>query len=106
MLSIAHVLPLEPHRQIVLDQLPAQDGLAWQMARHQLDILEHDRSLAKVPRKALLDHGDLADVIPAMICENAVDLVVLGTHGRVGVSKLLLRSGAEKLHLPRADDRP
>jgi len=63
---LAHVLPPEPLRQIVLDQLPAQDDLAWQAARHQLDILEHDRSLAEVPRKELVDRGVLADVIPAI----------------------------------------
>ena len=97
-LLLAHALPPEPRRQVVLDQLPAQDDLAWQAARHQLDDLEHDRSLTEVRCKALLDRGDLADVIPAMIRENAVDLVVLGTHGRRGVSKLFLGSGAEKIY--------
>ena len=97
-LVVTHVIPAEPHRQIVNDRLPAQDDRVWEDAHHKLGEFSADRQIGGVPCKTLIDQGDLADVIPAMIREQAVDLVVLGTHGRTGVSKMVLGSGAEKIY--------
>lgn len=97
-LLVTHAVPAEPHRQVVPDRLPAQDDRVWQDARHQLEEFTHDPTLLGMPHKALLDQGDLADVIPALIREHEADLVVLGTHGRRGVSKLVLGSSAEKIY--------
>jgi nucleotide-binding universal stress UspA family protein len=97
-LLVTHVIPPEPRRQVVTDRLPLQDGRAWQEAQHKLAGVVQDRSIGDTPCKALVDQGDLADVIPAMISEQKVDLVVLGTHGRRGVSKLVLGSSAEKIY--------
>jgi nucleotide-binding universal stress UspA family protein len=97
-LLVTHVIPPEPRRQVVADRLPAQDARAWQEAQHKLAGVTQDRSIGDTPCKALVDQGDLADVIPAMISEQEVDLVVLGTHGRRGVSKLVLGSSAEKIY--------
>jgi nucleotide-binding universal stress UspA family protein len=97
-LVVMHVVPPEPHRQVVLDQLPAEDDRDWQDARHKLSEFAHDRNIGDTACRVLLERGDLADVIPEMIREQAVDLVVLGTHGRRGVSKLVLGSGAEKIY--------
>jgi nucleotide-binding universal stress UspA family protein len=76
----AHSIPPEPHRQIPTDPLPAQDELIW------------------IPYRTLLERGNVADVISAMIAEQAVDLVVMATHGRRGVSKLIFGSEAEKIY--------
>ncbi|MGO9088555.1 MAG: universal stress protein [Candidatus Sulfotelmatobacter sp.] len=97
-LVVMHALPPEPHRQVVLDQLPAENDRVWQDARHKLSEFAHDRNLGHTACRVLLERGDLADVIPELIQEQAVDLVVLGTHGRRGVSKLVLGSGAEKIY--------
>ena len=67
-------------------------------ARHKLDEFIEDRLLAALPCSTLLDRGDVADVIPAMIHDYDVDLIVLGTHGRHGVGKLILGSAAEKIY--------
>lgn len=48
--------------------------------------------------RRLSARGDLSHEIPRMIQENNVDLVVLGTHGRRGVSKLVLGSGAQTIY--------
>lgn len=97
-LFVAHVLPAEPHRQVVPDRLPIQDDYAWHDAREKLNEWTEDPSLGDTPCKALLDQGDLAKVIPQIIREQQVDLVVLGTRGRRGVSKLVLGSSAEKIY--------
>ena len=90
-LLATHVLPA-PHRERAVD--PAD----WYEAHQQLDQFCANRSISGTPYKALLDQGDLADIIPEIIREEEVDLVVLGTHGRRGVSKLVLGSGAEKIY--------
>jgi nucleotide-binding universal stress UspA family protein len=97
-LLITHVLPPQPHLQVPLDRLPAQDDRVWENTHHKLAEFSADRQIAGVPCKTLIDQGDLANVIPAMIREQAVDLVVVGTHGRTGVSKMVLGSGAEKIY--------
>jgi len=97
-LLVTHVVPPEPHRQVVPDRLPAQDDLVWQEAQQKLSEWTGDSSLGDTPCRTVLDRGDLAEVIPDIIREQTVDLVVLGTHGRRGVSKLMLGSGAEKIY--------
>ncbi|HTW56779.1 MAG TPA: universal stress protein [Terriglobales bacterium] len=94
----AHVLPREPLLEVVPDRLPAQDDRGWQEARRKLGGCTHEPSIDEAPCRALVDCGDLADVIPAMIREHDIDLVVLGTHGRRGVSRIVLGSGAEKIY--------
>ncbi len=101
---LTHVIPPEPHRQVVPDRVPAEDDGVWEDARHKLEEFKRDPSLSDIPCRQLLDRGDLAEVIPAMIGEHAVDMVVLGTHGRRGVRKMVLGSGAEKIY--RSADCP
>jgi len=95
---IAHVLPAEPHLQVTLDRLPADDDRAWHATQARLVEFTHDRAFGDTPCKIALERGDLDDVIPDLIREQAADLVVLGTHGRRGVSKMVLGSGAEKIY--------
>lgn len=95
---LTHVIPAEPHRQVVMDRVPAEDNQVWGEAQHKLEEFKRNPCLADIPCRQLLDRGDLADVIPEMIDDYSVDLVVLGTHGRRGVSKMVLGSGAEKIY--------
>jgi len=97
-LLLTHVLPSQPYRQIVTDRVPAHRDRAWQSAQRALSELSADRRISDTASKTLLKHGDLAEVIPEIIREQTVDMVVLGTHGRTGVSKMVLGSGAEKIY--------
>jgi nucleotide-binding universal stress UspA family protein len=82
----------------VTDAVPPQDHLVWDNARHKLQSFKRKLQVHQVPAKTLLDRGDVDEIIPGMIAENHIDLVVLGTHGRRGVSKLILGSSAEKIY--------
>lgn len=97
-LLLAHAIAATPHPQVVTDTVPAERAEARQEARKRLDEFKRGPSLADLPAKQLIEQGDLAEVIPAMILQHGVDLVVLGTHGRTGVSKVFLGSGAEKIY--------
>ena len=97
-LLLAHVIPAEPHLQVTTDRFPPEEKKIWQDAKQKLAKFAHAHDLDNIPSQQLLDRGDLADVIPEMIREQKVDLVVLGTHGRTGVRKVVLGSGAEEIY--------
>jgi nucleotide-binding universal stress UspA family protein len=95
---LTHALPGESLLQGMPDRIPAHDEHDWQQAREKLAEYARNVALGHTPCKALLNRGDLANVIPAMVEKYKADLVVLGTHGRRGVSKLMLGSGAEQIY--------
>ena len=95
---LAYAIPPEPHRAVVFDRVPPYDEVVWQDARQKLTKFGQDEAFAGLQCKILLDQGDLSNVVPEMIRNNQVDLVVLGTHGRHGISKLVLGSGAEQIY--------
>jgi nucleotide-binding universal stress UspA family protein len=95
---VAHSIASQAHHPDVTDRFLGENDQVWHDARHKLDEFIQDRQLVPLPCTTLLDRGDVADVIPAMIHEHEVDLVVLVTHGRHGVGKLILGSAAEKIY--------
>lgn len=74
----------------VLDE--ARRDAERQMAR----VLVSGR-LRGIPHQVLLAQGDRWSVISTMIQEHDIDLVVVGTHGRTGLPKMLLGSVAEEV---------
>ena len=74
-------------------------------------IIEHDRGLTEqklepllsaarqkgISCQPLIGEGAIWDVLLEMIQQNGIDLIVVGTHGRRGLSKLLLGSVAEEV---------
>lgn len=95
---ITHSIPPEPRQTVVTDRFIGIDDREWQEARQKLDFLSHDPSLRDIPHKTLLDRGDIGEVIPAIIHEHHVDLIVLGTHGYRGITKIVMGSAAEKIY--------
>jgi|SRR5579859_960006 len=55
-----------------------------------------------VAHRSYVRHGQVMKNLSPIIAENAVDLIVVGTHGRTGLGKLLLGSVAEDIlrHAP------
>lgn len=97
-LLFAHVLPPEPRRQVIADRLPEQDDRPWHDACGKIAEFARSHSLPDTAFDKLVERGDLTEVIPAMVKAQEVDLVVLGTHGRRGVSKVVLGSASEKIY--------
>jgi nucleotide-binding universal stress UspA family protein len=58
--------------------------------------------MGKIPFRTYLRHGHVWTNLSGIVADNAIDLIVLGTHGRTGVGKLLLGSVAEDIlrHAP------
>ncbi|HKU28164.1 MAG TPA: universal stress protein [Candidatus Sulfotelmatobacter sp.] len=64
-------------------------------ARERLDHI-CDR-LEVIPHRSYVRHGQVWKTLESIIHENEIDLIVLGTHGRTGLGKLLLGSVAEDI---------
>ena len=94
----AHFLEPEPRLQVVLDRVPEQDNQDWVDAKQKLLAFTQSILADGTPCRSLLERGEIANLVPDLIAENSIDLVVLGTHGRRGVSKLLRGSVAEKIY--------
>lgn len=54
-------------------------------------------SFGRLVTEALVESGAIGEVIERIVQEKAIDLIVLGTHGRSGVGKLILGSVAERI---------
>jgi nucleotide-binding universal stress UspA family protein len=75
----------------------ALDQNARQHARRQLAALVTRARKAGVRATALVLEGTPHEQIPRAVRRVRADLVVIGTHGRTGLSKVLLGSVAERV---------
>lgn len=84
-LHVVHVVPqLSEHRQ-------DEDS------RRQMDVLSDRSELKEIPHQLILRRGPVCSVLSDAIRRENTDLLVLGTHGRGGMKKLVLGSVAEEM---------
>ena len=72
-------------------------NLAWRDAQRLETDLLLDGTLDGIRFETLIETGPPAETIASIAAQRHIDLVVLGTHGRNGVGKLVLGSCAEKV---------
>ena len=97
-IHLAHVLPeaafLRPGAPdpMVLGSIYEE---AHSVAQEKMQSLA-DR-LKGFPHKTYVRHGETCDALSEIIGQEAIDLVVAGTHGRTGLGKLVMGSVAEEI---------
>jgi|ERR1700733_495193 nucleotide-binding universal stress UspA family protein len=64
-------------------------------AKEELDQIT--KRLGKIPSRAYVQHGKVWKNLSAIVAEHSIDLIIIGTHGRTGLGKLLLGSVAEEI---------
>ena len=94
----AHVVPPEPYHGLPMEQFPLALDYAWQSAEENLAKLVALEEFKDVHHEVLLKKGPLWDVISSMADKHQVDLIVLGTHGRTGISRFTMGSVAEEIY--------
>jgi len=93
----AHANSPEAHGTIPMDSLPKEIDRRRIEAESQMKVLA-DRARAEgIASQTMVKQGAASAVIPRIIQETGIDLLVLGTHGRGGLKKLVLGSVAEEL---------
>ena len=66
-----------------------------EQATTQLEALTHWPELKDLDSKTVVGEGAIGDALPKMVEDKRIDLIVMGTHGRTGVRRLLLGSAVE-----------
>ena len=66
-------------------------------AEREMAILDRCDLLNGIPYEALVEEGEIWDVLSEMIRQREIDLIILGTQGRGGFKKLILGSVAEEI---------
>ncbi|MGH9524926.1 MAG: universal stress protein [Terriglobales bacterium] len=93
---LVHVVPHEMFQFSGSDDKTTLDE-AWREAqRHMTDLLIGGH-LQGVQHQVLVEQGNVWAVLSAKIDELSIDLLVVGTHGRSRIGKLLLGSVAEEI---------
>jgi len=95
---LAHAIHPEPLLSVPVDPMPIDDDPSWQKAQWNLLKFARGGVLDDTPYETLLQQGDFWTVISALIREHKIDLVVAGSRGRKGLSRLALGSNAEKIY--------
>lgn len=92
-----HIVSLMPFAGSAPTQ--ALRALAAQGVREARETMERVQARCKeIPREALIRRGEIWTELGKIIQEKDIDMVVCGTHGRTGVSKVLLGSVAENIY--------
>lgn len=68
-----------------------------QNSAEALNDLQHSSEMRELSVSTFLGSGSLEDELTKAIADNHVDLVVVGTHGRTGIRRLVLGSAAESI---------
>lgn len=93
---VAHVISLFPFS--TSSPTEAWQALAAQAVREAKEAMASLEPQWKgIPHEALIRRGDIWAELSEIIDEKGIDLLVVGTHGPTGVSKVLMGSVAEKI---------
>ncbi len=90
-----HVRPLESYGMAPPESWPALKEAAEFQAKEQAAHLRH--LFTGLEHQAIVSEGGVWEVLSDLISEQHIDLVVMGTHGREGIGKLLLGSVTENV---------
>ncbi len=95
-LFLVHVLPTE--RPVGTGEVwPSLTEIARDNAEKSMAKLQNMDDLKFLPHEVIIRPGDTCDVISRVVSDKNVDLIVMGTQGHGGITKLFLGSTAERV---------
>lgn len=90
-----YVRPFDLYAGVPPASWPALAEEAERGIKQSTERLENE--LRDIPHNVIVGQGDIWEVLLTVIQENDIDFIVLGTHGRTGIEKMLLGSVAEEI---------
>lgn len=94
---VAHVLPPLPMEPIPIEPMPLDQDTLRLDAIERLKIACASTILEGVEHEQILLEGQIEPSVVKLVKQREIDLIILGTHGRAGIKKLLLGSVAEEI---------
>lgn len=92
---VVHAVPPEPHYSVPLEPIPINLDPAWREARDRMAEFERAHCFGDIRHETVIEQGTPWDVVARTLRKQRTDLLVIGTHGRVGLKRLVLGSEAE-----------
>ena len=96
-LYLVHVIPPEPRWPIPIEQAPPELRIDWSDAELAMKAFAAVDLVQTTHHEELLERGPIEDVLLDLMKRKDIGLLVLGTHGRGGLKKLILGSVAEQI---------
>jgi len=94
-LTVVHVISPEVYQFVPPERIEPAFEVTEQQAKE--DMLRTVERLGDLKKRAILSHGDVWPSLADILATNHIDLLVTGTRGRSGFSKLVLGSVAEEI---------
>ena len=91
-----HVIAPEPRSPVPMDRPPELDQEQTD-AEAALQLMLVGESWRGIAHTSTVERGHVSEVLASLVKEKNIDLIVLGTHGRRGLKKLVLGSTAEQV---------
>jgi nucleotide-binding universal stress UspA family protein len=98
-LHMAHVVPDTNFVMMTGGIDPISIGTIYDRAHTNAQELMQrlEQRTQQVPTRTYVAHGPVWDMLSGIVSDTQADLLVIGTHGRTGVQKLLMGSVAEEI---------
>jgi len=93
-LCAAHVVSSVAYVAVSPEAWPT---FAQQEQQRIQEVEDLEKKLQGIPHSVLTRAGNVWEVLARLVRENEIDLLVVGTHGRTGLQKLLMGSVAEEI---------
>jgi nucleotide-binding universal stress UspA family protein len=94
---LACVVPFIGPAMAGTDAIVACEEAGWRDAAQLEDDLVRSGALSGLQHQVVIRQGEVWPELEAIIRQEEIDLVIIGTHGRDGMGKLLLGSVAEQI---------
>ncbi|MBZ5720018.1 MAG: universal stress protein [Acidobacteriia bacterium] len=94
---VVHCVEPEPVLSMPMEPMPQDMDFNWRNAKIKMGEFLRSRPLEGTAHETLVLQGDLWPVLEDVIRRHEIDLIVLGTHGREGIKKLVMGSSAEQI---------
>lgn len=96
-LLVTHAVTPNPPVFLPMEPVPLQFDTEWQDAQKQMEQIQSSPFLEGTLHEGILERGELWNVLQDVIHRHSVDLIVLASHGKHGLKKLVFGSGAEQI---------
>src|SRR5579864_5441888 len=94
---VTHAVTPTPPIFVPMEPIPLDLDEEWRDAQTQLQEFLNDDLLLGTKYEGILERGELWNVLDDVVRRHDIDLIVLGSHGKHGLKKLVLGSGAEQI---------
>lgn len=94
---LAHVIRPDVYQLVSPEAMATVLEQTRRYAEQQMAKILISGQLRGIPHQVLLGQGELWTIFSKLIEEHEIDLVVMGTHGRTGLEKMLIGSVAERI---------